>query len=99
MKKTGVCPKCKSQEIGYLENVIHRTDTFVGSQAVIGHSNAPLGIERSQSGGLIKLIKEGPVGALEAYICTACGFYELYIKNPSDINYDGIVGYRRVGSS
>jgi predicted nucleic-acid-binding Zn-ribbon protein len=99
MKQTGVCPKCNSQKIGYLENVIHRTDTSIGSQSVRGHSPAPLGIERSESGGLIKVIKEGPVGKLEAYFCCSCGFYETYIKEPSSIQFEAIIGFKWINPS
>ena len=94
MKKTGVCPKCNSNKIGYLENVIQRTEADIGSQAVRGHCPAPLGIERSGSEGFLKVIKVGPVGMLEAYICSSCGFYETYIKEPSSVSYDSIIGFK-----
>lgn len=99
MKNSGVCPKCSSQKIGYLENVIQRTEALVDSRTVIGHCPAPLGIERSESGGFIKVIKEGPVGNLEAYTCTSCGFYETYIKNPSSIKYETIIGFKWINPS
>ena len=93
MKHTGVCPKCGSQKIGRLEHVIQRTEAELDSRSLIGHCPAPLGIQRTQSGGFIKLIKEGPVGQLEAYICGACGFYETYVKDPSTIQYDTLIGF------
>jgi hypothetical protein len=99
MKQTGVCPKCNSKKIGYLENVIQRTEADIGSQAVRGHCPAPLGISRSESGGFIKVIKEGPVGMLEAYICGSCGFYETYIKEPSSIQYESIIGFKWISPS
>lgn len=99
MKNTSVCPKCNSKKIGYLENVIHRTDTVVMSHEVKGHCPAPLGITRSESGGIIKVIKEGPVGMLEAYICGSCGFYETYIKDPSNVQYESIIGFKWINPS
>lgn len=99
MKQTGICPKCESQKIGYLENVIQRTKADIGTQFVIGHCPAPLGIEKSESGGLIKVIKEGPVGKLEAYLCCSCGFYETYIKEPSSIEYERIIGFKLINPS
>lgn len=96
MKNTGVCPKCSSQKIGYLENVIYRSEALVDGHTVVGHCPAPLGIERTQSGGLIKVIKEGPVGKLEAYLCTSCGFYETYIKDPESIQYENMIGFKWV---
>jgi predicted nucleic-acid-binding Zn-ribbon protein len=99
MKQSGVCPKCNSHKIGYLENAIQRTEALVDSRTVVGHCPAPLGIERTQSGGLIKVIKEGPVGKLEAYICTSCGFYETYIKDPAGVQYESLIGFKWINPS
>lgn len=99
MKQTGVCPKCNSQKIGYLENVIQRTEALLDSRSLIGHCPAPLGIMQSESGGLIKIIKEGPVGKLEAYFCSSCGFYETYIKDPAGVQYEEIIGFKWIDSS
>ena len=99
MKQTSVCPKCNSKKIGHLENVIQRTVAEFDSQAVIGRCPAPLGINRSESGGFLKVIKEEPVGELEAYICGSCGFYETYIKEPSGIQYESIMGFKWITSS
>jgi hypothetical protein len=43
MKSTGVCPKCNSKKIGYLENVIQRTEASTGTQAIRGHCPLPWG--------------------------------------------------------
>ena len=99
MKHSGICPKCNSKKIGYLENVIQRTEASVGSEAVRGHCAAPVGIERNESSGFIKVIKEGPVGTLEAYFCGSCGYYETYIKDPSSIQYESIIGFKWINSS
>ena len=99
MKQTGICPKCNSKKIGYLENVIQRTDTVVMSHEVKGHCPAPLGVTRSESGGFLKVIREGPVGELEAYICSSCGLYETYIKEPSSIPYESIIGFKWISPS
>jgi hypothetical protein len=99
MKSTGVCPKCNSKKIGYLENVTQRTEASTGTQAIRGHCPAPLGIERSESGGMLKVIKEGPVGTLETYFCGSCGFYETYIKEPSNIPYESLIGFKWIDAS
>ena len=54
---------------------------------------------RSETGGILKLIKEGPVGKLEAYFCASCGFYETYIKEPADIQYESIIGFKWINPS
>ena len=96
MKHTCVCPKCNSKKIGYLEHVIQRTEAHVGSQAVTGHCAAPIGIERSESGGTSKV---EPVGKLEAYICGSCGFYETYIKDPSKVQFESIIDFKWINPS
>jgi len=96
MKRTGICPKCNSNRIGYLENVTQRTEANVGPDAVRGHCPAPLGIERSESQGFIKVIKEGPVGKLEAYFCTTCGYFETYVKDVASIPFEKIIGFKWV---
>ena len=96
MKHTGVCPKCNSKKIGYLAYVIQRTEADVGSRAVRGHCEAPIGIARSESGGVIKV---RPVGKLEAYICGSCGFYETYIKDPSKVPFESIIDFKWINTS
>jgi predicted nucleic-acid-binding Zn-ribbon protein len=93
MKQSHTCPKCSSQKIGYLENVIHRAEVFVEGADRIGHSEAPLGIQRTESQGFIKVIKEEPAGSLEAYFCTDCGYYETYVKDSASLQFDSIVGF------
>ena len=96
MKQTGVCPKCNSKKVGYLAYVIQLTEADVGSRTVRGHSEAPIGIARSESGGVIKV---RPVGKLEAYICGSCGFYETYIKDPSKVPYESIIDFKWINTS
>ena len=69
---------------------------MAGSSSVISNNKAPLGIVQSESKKAfgLKIVKKEPVGELEAYFCTSCGFYETYIKNPSSIHFDGINGFK-----
>ncbi|MDH5508318.1 MAG: hypothetical protein OEZ02_13930 [Anaerolineae bacterium] len=99
MKTTAVCPKCSSKKIGYLENVIHRTDTMGDSYPVKGHAPAPLGEGRTTSTGILKVTTIAPVGQLEAYFCADCGFYETYVKQPSTIDFASIVGFKWAGAA
>jgi predicted nucleic-acid-binding Zn-ribbon protein len=94
MKKSGVCPKCGSKHIGHLDQVTQRTEGQYSGTPVIGHTAAPLGIERTEQSGFIKVIKEGPLGQLEAYLCGDCGFYETYVKDPASLSYDLLVGFQ-----
>lgn len=94
MKKSGVCPKCGSRRIGHLDKVIQRTEGQYSGTPVIGHTSAPLGIELTETPGILKVIKEGPIGQLEAYLCAECGFYETYVKDPTSLSYDLLVGFQ-----
>lgn len=94
MKKSAVCPKCGSKKIGHLDNVIHRTEGMASGVPVIGNNPAPLGIEHTVLPGPLKVIKEGPAGQLEAYLCGECGFYETYVKDPASLTFENLVGFR-----
>lgn len=93
MKKTGKCPKCGSSKIGHLENVIHRCEAIVDSRNLVGHAHAPLAVKRTETPGVIRFIKEEPAGELEAYFCGSCGFYETYLKDPSSLDPEGLIGF------
>ncbi len=94
MKSTGTCPKCSSQKIGYLENVIQRTEGSTGEMIVRGHCAAPLGTGKTVQQGIFKVTVEAPIGTLEAYFCADCGFYETYVKDPASIEFEKIIGFK-----
>ena len=37
--------------------------------------------------------KEFPAGELEAYVCTECGYYESYVRHPSDVPWNKLSGF------
>lgn len=94
MKESGQCPKCGSKQIGHLDQVIQRTEGQASGVPVIGHTPAPVGIEQTELPGPFKVIKEGPLGQLEAYLCGECGYFETYVKDPQGLNFDNLVGFR-----
>ena len=98
MKKTGICPKCDSQKIGFIENVLNKTQGTVGSRQVVGYPKAPVGITRSEtsSGFLGSIVRNTSAGELEAFFCTECGFFETYIKNPAELDYEKIEGFKMI---
>lgn len=38
------------------------------------------------------------VGPLEAYVCTECGYYETYVKELDEIEWDKLVGFSWINS-
>ena len=80
MKQRKRCPKCGSDAIGHLD---HLPDTMSSEQEI---SEQALGLVVRASG-------PEKVGVLEAYVCTACGFLEVYVRDPAGIPVQ-IVGAR-----
>lgn len=105
MKASKQCPKCKSLRIGHLAT---QTDTdgsvdLSGTPAVHEH-----GHERKQrvvgvssevvDTGWLQFGKVRPlIGALEAYVCGDCGFFESYVIEPKSVDWDNIQGFAWVG--
>jgi predicted nucleic-acid-binding Zn-ribbon protein len=86
MKSSKQCPKCHSLDIGVLEVAAlpHGTE-------VLDFRPQPVGVIRRRSWPVSVFV---PVGRLEAWICTECGYYETYIKEPSSISFEELHGFR-----
>lgn len=84
MKQTWQCPKCQSQRVGYLETLPDQRD----------------GQDRPRSIGSAITSRLGPfgvgseVGVVEAFVCTECGYFEEYVKDPAAIPWDSVTGFR-----
>ena len=77
MKGSGHCPKCAAESVLKLGEVAD-LGTFSGG------ARAPTVRQIARyDGGWIH------VGHLEAYVCRACGYSELYTRNPDVIVVDG----------
>lgn len=81
MKREKQCPKCKSVQIGHIAHQPDlRADSATAKKRVVGLG---LGV-----GG--EIVKHGQ---LEAYVCTRCGYYESYVRDPQRIDWDEIAGF------
>jgi predicted nucleic-acid-binding Zn-ribbon protein len=82
MKESGRCPKCQSHRVGHLEAVVDRLKNKGLSLRKIlfedGKSFEPAGGLRGQT---------------EAYICTECGYFEEYLKEPADVPWENLYGF------
>ncbi len=38
--------------------------------------------------------RDGTTGQVEAFVCTACGYFEEYLKNPEQIQWNTLEGFR-----
>lgn len=70
MKTSGTCPKCQGTSIFHSPHVMDRGD---------GNIALALAITRTDP------IHADEVGFLEVYACRACGFSELYVKDPREL--------------
>jgi len=82
MKKTGRCPKCGGGRIGFMGKL----------QDQIGGSDAT-----RRLGSYVE-VRQGQLvpieAALEGYMCTDFGFFEEYVTNPQNLNWQQIPGFR-----
>ena len=85
MKKTWGCPKCGSERVGYLEDVI-------GDGGTRSHGKRKVG--KVRTGSLLGLAVVESRGEFEAFVCTACGYFEEYVRSPETIPWESVEGFR-----
>ena len=74
MKSKAACPKCGSARIIQQVHVLDRSDSGAGSLSLRRGTRA--------LGGWIKLPRSFP---LDAWACGACGYTELYVREPAEL--------------
>lgn len=81
--KSGLCLKCRSESVGRLSSL---PDT--GKSETETHWQA------------VGTLPDGArVGVLEAYVCTKCGYLETYVKQPDQVPFEKITGFKWVNTS
>ena len=100
MKQTKQCPKCKSLKIGYLESQPDSTGPDASRADRAEPRMAGMVARRGGSyflatGGWVK--HEG-VGALAAFVCTECGYFESYVRNPARVPWNDMKGFHWVNA-
>lgn len=85
MKSTWRCPKCNSDRVGYLEEVLGDGGT---------HAHGTRKVGKVQTGSLLGMAVLQAQGDFEAFVCTACGYFEEYVRNPEAIAWDRVKGFR-----
>ena len=84
MKRTWQCPKCQSSAVGYFEKVMDK--------GAVTHKPRVREIAQTRAAGAFA--SSTSAGQVEAFICTACGYFEEYVKNPEQIPWDTLEGFR-----
>src|SRR5262245_58245088 len=100
MKRTKQCPKCESVRIGYLEEQLDADDRVEHAdrshpdriRAVHGFTPRFAGVHSVPVWGNTPSYRP-LVGALEAYVCTDCGYFETFVKEPRTVAWEQLVGF------
>ena len=88
MKTTHRCPKCQHDRILYIATVADRYGEHLNQDASVPMKIAHYEKSAGNLCGLA-LTRTERAGEHEAGVCPACGYTELYTKNPADIIVDG----------
>lgn len=91
MKTSKQCPKCHSLDIGVLDIAAlpHGTE-------VLDFRPQPAGVIKRKSWPMPVFI---PVGRLEAWVCTNCGYYETYVCQPDQVDFTNLHSFRWAGQA
>ncbi|MBX3274879.1 MAG: hypothetical protein KF729_31740 [Sandaracinaceae bacterium] len=85
MKRTWQCPKCASDRIGYLESL---------PDGAYGKASVDRKIAMEQVGNVFGVVAHQPAGEVEAFVCTSCGYFEEYVRDPQAIDWSKVKGFR-----
>ena len=88
MKTTHRCPKCDHDRILYIANVADRYGDIQTSDASTPMKIAHYRKDAGKVFGFAVTTTER-AGELEAGVCPACGYTELYTRDPQNIVVDG----------
>lgn len=99
MKRTHRCPKCSSQRIVLLPHVLDAADwSGAGNACDPAQREAQNPVRRQ----LAVVARRGShwfqstvvehTADTEAYVCTECGYFEEYVKNPQAIPWGEVEG-------
>lgn len=92
------CPKCQHNRILHVAEVADTSGMPVEAPD-LGHAPPlqrgfyhPFRLARVEDPdpGILDRWQKGAVGLVEAYVCRACGYTELYTRAPDQIPIDGI---------
>jgi predicted nucleic-acid-binding Zn-ribbon protein len=85
MKRTWQCPKCQSARVGYLETL---------PDGARGEASRPRMFGEAVLGSVFGAVATQVTAPIEAFVCTECGYFEEYVKDPASINWANLVGFR-----
>ena len=100
MKQTATCPKCSSQQIWRIDQVVDTAEWFGNPKGDLDKREHGPAVARrvlrlrttkvGVFGGKSERIEL--TGEVEAYCCSDCGYLEEYLRNPASIDFSQVVG-------
>jgi len=91
MKKTGQCPKCLSRKLGHLDYVTDR-DEYPGTTRSLA-----VGLHKSRGLFSEVLDRDHAASPVEAWVCTACGYFEEHVRDPANVDWASLEHFTWVG--
>jgi predicted Zn-ribbon and HTH transcriptional regulator len=82
MKMNKQCPKCQSRKIGHLESLLDSEGERDTKQKI-----------GKVTENLYSFKVKTTAGEIEAYVCTECGYYETYVKDPKSVPWNDMLGF------
>jgi hypothetical protein len=95
-KKWSTCPKCASDRVGHLATVNDYSDA--ARRLSLPQPRTLAVASETAQGWLGESQKESLAAEVEAYVCTVCGYFEEYVKNPDNVVWDKLLGFRWVNA-
>lgn len=105
MRRTLICPKCDGRRILHVTQLADRVGEIGGGRVEHGLDPEPspgqfyplrIARLRNPDGSFFKS-HVSAAGLVEAFVCRACGFTELYTCDPEQIPVDGELVYELSG--
>jgi predicted nucleic-acid-binding Zn-ribbon protein len=84
MKQSWQCTKCRGRRVGYLGTVADSGPRGLHSRK----------IGEAVSGAVLGMRVLKSAGEIEAFVCTDCGYFEEYVKDPGSIDWNSMNGFR-----
>jgi hypothetical protein len=93
MRSSKRCVKCNSSKVGHLDQLQELVTWEYASRQP--YAPQVVGVVETGTG----TAQERGVGTLEAYVCTKCGYFETYVKQPDKIPFEQLRGFSWVNSA
>ena len=84
MRESRQCPKCSDRRLVHLKEVYGHGQTLALQRQILRLAEPPL--------SAAFLASRSRAGEVEAYVCTVCGYFEEYVLDVGEIDWDAIQG-------